>query len=277
MRKAQSISKIRILLLGVIVFATAIGLMKSAQVWAASAPRAQAVLKVDDTISPDENAAAPIGEKDGPTQITGVFAGTSVPGKMARPIINNWYPNLKKVYIKWATLSGVDGYQCVCQTYTGKTKSSKIIRNPYMSTIAFGNLNVSTTYRFRVRAYSKINGRTYWGAWSDYRYLVPAPGTFKLTGNTKNMYKISFRFSGVKGASAYQIYVSTKPFDEASYKLAATLPASRTSYTITKYNGSRINLNYSNYYIKIRPVKKVGRLVAIGVYKIWEVKRVVTW
>ncbi len=191
-------------------------------------------------------------------QYLGTCYVKTIPAQIARPKISDWYPSIKKVNLTWTKQSGADGYQYILENYQGQRKYTKYIRNPYSTLVTVGGIQ-KMVFRFKVRAYCKINGKTYWGAWSGYQYLVPQPGTLVLTDKYSSN-KISFRFSKVKGASGYRIYISNQP--KSGYKLAATLPASRNSYTIRSYNGKTINLKSGNYYILIRPYKKVGRLNA---------------
>lgn len=73
-----------------------------------------------------------------------------------------------KLAVSWKKVSGVTGYQ-VQYALNKNFKSAKKVTIKKAATVkkTIKNLKAKKTYYVRVRAYQKVNGKTYWSAWSD--------------------------------------------------------------------------------------------------------------
>ena len=71
-----------------------------------------------------------------------------------------------KFNLSWSKVSGVDGYQIYYSTNGGSTyKSAGNVSGS--KTSAKLSLDTSKKHVFKIRAYKKVNGTKYYGAWSD--------------------------------------------------------------------------------------------------------------
>ena len=69
----------------------------------------------------------------------------------------------KKLYVKWAKNSKCTGYQI--EYVTGKT-TKKVSASVKSKSKTISKLKKGKTYYVRIRAYKKVSGTTYYGAWS---------------------------------------------------------------------------------------------------------------
>ena len=120
---------------------------------------------------------------------------------------------------------------------------------------AYENFNklASATHRMRVRAYTTFNGVTTYGAWSDWLEIVPP--LKKLTGRSSGKRKVTLKWSKVKGATSYTVYVSTKR--TTGYKKTKTVSAKKKKVTIKKIGKKKLKSG-KRYYFMVRPNKKVN-------------------
>jgi hypothetical protein len=104
----------------------------------------------------------------------------------------------------------------------------------------------------QVRAYTTLNGQTYYGDWSDAAYFFTQPRITKakVSGN-----KLTVKWKKVGGATGYDIYVSTKP--TTGYKKVKSVSAKASSVTLTKLKGKKIS-SKKKYYVYIATKKKTS-------------------
>ena len=151
------------------------------------------------------------------------------------------------VELRWRKVSKATGYK-VYQMVDGKYKAIKTVQtNKY----TVNNLTASETYKFAVKTYRKVNGKTYWS--SDFTSVkaktskmgkTPTP---KATGfNTS----VTLNWSEVEGATGYRVYQYSPSKDK--YVVKASIKGT-TTYKVT---GLKENKTYK---FKIKPYAKTAK------------------
>lgn len=143
------------------------------------------------------------------------------------------YDNAKDKYVKVADTSK--------NSYTVKKKNGK-------------KLKPGVEYKFRVQAYIKKNGKTYWS--DSYKTVTTAtkPAKSSLTV-TSSKGKVNLSWKDVMGESGYQVYYSTKK--DGTYKKLTSLKADKVKYSKKLAKGKK-------YYFKVRAYKKAGGKTVYG-------------
>ncbi|MDO4458619.1 MAG: transglutaminase domain-containing protein [Clostridia bacterium] len=126
------------------------------------------------------------------------------------------------VTLKWNSASYSDGYNI----YNSSGKIIKTVKGRTNTTAKIYNLSPATTYKYYIRAYRKVNGKTYR---SPNRVCLSITTTPKAVRASiiamPNRMKISW---GRTACSGYRVY--RKPAG-GSYKCIATVGATAVSYT----------------------------------------------
>lgn len=150
--------------------------------------------------------------------------------------------------LSWSGVSGASGYQL--QHKSGNSWKTNTTTSSTSYTVK--GLGAGSTYQFRVRAYKKINGKSYYSSW---RYLTACakPATVKLSKvSAQSGHKLKASWQKASGsASGYQIYWAK---DKKFKKVVAKTNVSgqkKTSYTGKNFTKGR------KYYVKIRAYKTV--------------------
>lgn len=159
--------------------------------------------------------------------------------------------------LRWKETAGADSYE-VYKYVKGKgyVLLAETKHNYYKMRGKAG-----TVYKLRVKAVNKIGDRKLFSAVSDCAYLVfrPAQASFSAVSE-KNA--ATLKWKKVKGASGYEVYMSTPD----GYKKIKTLSASATSLRKT---GLKSNTAYK---FKVRAYTKAGTTIAYGSYATVKVK-----
>lgn len=114
---------------------------------------------------------SPFTVKDGKIQMTvknvGSYALSSVPAANAlRTVkIKLAKPKHKAIYLKWTKADGADGYQIYRKTAHGKYAKVKTVSSKYLHKTLKG-MKSRKLYTFKVRAYVKVSGKTYYSHFS---------------------------------------------------------------------------------------------------------------
>jgi C1A family cysteine protease/uncharacterized protein YjdB len=155
------------------------------------------------------------------------------------------------ITLKWTKQNGVSGYEIY--RYNKSSKKYKKIatnRNANKNTYKNKSLKAATTYKYKVRAYTTVNGKKVYGAYSS--VLTTATKTAKPTLNVKALRKsVKLTWNKVNGASGYEIYMSKSK--SSGYSLVKTIKKGKTvSYTKKGLTKKK------TYYFKIRSYKTVA-------------------
>ena len=178
-----------------------------------------------------------------------VYNAALAPTKVTGLTQKNWWCYICSLDTTWNKQASVTGYQYELYNYKGAKVKSGISKYPSGAYADFNKL-VLQTYKMRVRAYTTFNGKTTYGAWSNWLEIVPPVKS--LTGKAKKK-KVSLKWSKVPGATSYTIFVSTKK--DSGYK--ATKTVKKNKVTIKKIGKKKLK-SKKTYYIYVRPNRKVN-------------------
>lgn len=175
-----------------------------------------------------------------------------------------WYWNLA-CDVKWDKQEGVDGYEYIVKDYKKKT-IEKSPEDHLLNSCGFFIKN-NIVYNVKARAYTELNGKKYFGDWSNTAYCFSQP---MVNGVSYGKGKMTVKWNKVNGCDDYTIYVSTK--EKKGYKKVKTVKASKTSVTIGKVDGKAVS-SKKTYYFYIVGTKKVkGKKYTSGRHYTQEVK-----
>ena len=170
-------------------------------------------------------------------EYVGVVYAQTLPAKPSGLKVSSYSPYMTSVDFAW-NFQDISGYQWVLKNSTGAVVDSG--ETSYASTnpsVFSRKINAKSVFTFQVRGYSKAynsNAKVY-GPWSDSSYFVPQP---QLKGKKYTKVvggKLSVKWTKVKGASSYSVYVSTK--SNKGFKKVKTVSAKKSSVKIKKFKG----------------------------------------
>lgn len=142
----------------------------------------------------------------------------------------------------WVTAPDADGYKFyIYNSSTKKWVNKGTVRDGKGEYFELYNLTPGTTYKYRIRAYAKRNGKTYWGDYSNGTAMTtPGKAVIKSTSSTKN--SITLKWGKVKSADGYRVY----RYDSKTkkWKKLATVKNGKTSYVDKKSLKSKTTYKY---------------------------------
>lgn len=158
--------------------------------------------------------------------------------------------NTSSIRIGWDKQYGVSGYE-IYRYDSAKKKYIKIATNSKESKVTYTDKKKesATTYKYKVRAYVKKNGKKVYGAYSA--VLTTTTKTTKPVLNIRSSNKkAKLSWNKVKGATGYEIVMSTKK--TKGFTKVKTITKGKTiAYTKKKLKKG------VTYYFKIRAYKMV--------------------
>ncbi|MBE6823954.1 MAG: hypothetical protein E7513_01270 [Ruminococcaceae bacterium] len=168
------------------------------------------------------------------------------------------------VTLKWNKVTGATGYR-IYKLNSSTNKYEHIASVTSGTSYKNSKLKAGTTYKFKLRAYTKDDG-VIWGSYSSVFATATKPKTPTLkvsSSSTKG--KVSAQWSNVSGESGYQLYYSTS--SSSGFKKVK-------SYSADVLKGSKSSLvSGRTYYFKVRAYKKVdGKVVYGGWSKVKSIK-----
>ena len=177
----------------------------------------------------------------------------SVTPKPAVPTLKAKSSGYNSIKLTWGKAeTGVDGYAIYRSTSkNGTYKRIKTIKS--RTTVSYTNKKLTTgkKYYYKIKAYTKNNGKTYWSSASSAvsakpTVSVPTIKSIKFASATS----VTIKWSKVSGASGYIIYRATSK--NGTYKKIATVKSGKTlSYTAKKLK------NGKKYYFKVKAYRTV--------------------
>lgn len=159
------------------------------------------------------------------------------------------------ITLSWSKVTGASGYR-VYKYDTSTDKYVHIASVTKGTSYKVSNLSAGTTYKFKVRAYTKDDG-TIWGDYSSELATSTKPKTPTLTmsaSSTKG--KAVAKWTNVSGEKGFQLYYSTSK--TSGFKKVNT-------YSADVLTGSKSGLTSGKtYYFKVRAYRKVDGKVIYG-------------
>lgn len=182
-----------------------------------------------------------------------------LPGKAQKPACEYYWRSLGEIRADFESMKCSDGLQWEIWT-AYQPKDKKVKSKDQSSNTAFIKYSGFKKYNFfkmRVRAYcTTTDGKKLTGKWSDWTYFCPQPEVIKLSSAKSG---ISLKWSTIKGADRYDVYVSTK--QKSGFKKCAT--TKKTSITVKKFGKSSFK-NGKTYYFYVAAYNKVGKKMYSG-------------
>lgn len=181
-----------------------------------------------------------------------LYDAKTLPGQVKYLKQKKWWYFINKFDATWKAIGSADGYLWVCYTYNGKKFASGTATAGTNPTAEVNKVKNNQIYKMKVRAYTEINGKKYWGSWSTIAYFFTQPRVTKLgTANGK----LTIGWGKVAGATGYTVMVSTKP--KSGYKKVKTVSNKVSSVSIAKLGNQKIKKG-GKYYVYVITNKKVG-------------------
>lgn len=150
------------------------------------------------------------------------------------------------ITLSWSKVTGATGYRVYL--YNAKTKKYEKIKTTASRSYKVADLKAGNDYKFKVKAYKKVDGNNIWGT------ATPAfatatkckTPTIKVSSTKKGIANLSW--TNVSGESGYQLYMSTNK--DSGFKKLVNYKANATKDTKSKLTSGK------TYYFKVRAYKK---------------------
>ncbi len=152
------------------------------------------------------------------------------------------------ITFNWSKVTEASGYELY--KYNSSKKKWEKIKTTSKTSYTVKNLKVGTTYRFKVRAYKKVNNETYCSSYSSVLTTTTKTSTPKILRVTSKSKKATINWKKVSGAKGYEIWMATSK--KGKYSKIKTVTKGNT----VKYTKSSLKKN-KTYYFKIRTYRTV--------------------
>ena len=154
----------------------------------------------------------------------------------------------KAVKINWEKVNGAAGYRVYA--YNAKTKKWSTAATVSASTLSFKQtgLKSGTTYKYKIKAYAKQDGKTYWGEASDTMTTTTKPAQPAIKSTSASTSAVRLNWNAVSGANGYRVV----RYDANAKKWVSVGTIKTTSFKETKLKGK------TSYKYKVKAYRKVG-------------------
>ncbi len=154
----------------------------------------------------------------------------------------------KAVKINWEKVNGAAGYRVYA--YNANTKKWSTAATVSASTLSFKQtgLKSGTTYKYKVKAYAKQDGKTYWGEASDTMTTTTKPAQPAIKSTSASTSAVRLNWNAVSGANGYRVV----RYDTNAKKWVSVGTIKTTSFKETKLKGK------TSYKYKVKAYRKVG-------------------
>ena len=152
--------------------------------------------------------------------------------------------------VAWNAVAGVTGYQVQCSDGGTKWAQNKVTT---ANSAVFGGLVAGGKYKFRVRAYKKIDGVNYFSPWSKTLNSPTLPSGTTLTKLSSAKKAFTAQWKKNAAVTGYQLQYGVK----SNFSGAKTLTvknAKTLKSTVKKLNAKKA------YYVRIRTYKTISKV-----------------
>lgn len=153
-----------------------------------------------------------------------------------------------KIKLSWNKVTEAEGYQ-IYQYKSNKWKRVATIKKGSTKSITIKNLKPGTSYKYRIRAYKKENGKTIYTKYTTLK-VTTKPSKVKVTNISSGSKKVTLKWKKVK-ASGYEIQYSTSKNFKKNKKTVTAKKNQKTT-TVKKLKSNK------TYYVRIRAYTKVN-------------------
>ena len=197
------------------------------------------------------------------------YAMPTLPEPVSGISCDVFWPAVGSAQFSWKRQLTAHGYQYVIYDYKAKKKiyTATVSRHSYESTYTpLNTLKPNTFYAIRVRSYVLMNGKKKYSEWSKLHYFGGSGKTDYITMKTANK-KLSLKWQKVKGASYYNVYVSTEKPAGLAQMTCVKKKVKATALTVKKLNGKWIQKK-GTYWAAVEAVRKSDALYPNTIYYI---------
>lgn len=162
------------------------------------------------------------------------------------------------IRLNWNKVSGASGYRLY--QYDSSSKKwvcIKTISGGSTLTYRIAGLSSGTTYKYKVKAYKRLNGTVYWGSASDSFSASTKPGKTTITTASKSRIAVRLNWNKVTGASGYKIQ---QKIDGVWTTIGTVRDGSTLTYRIEGLDSA------TAYYFRVRAYSKVDGKTLFGAY-----------
>ncbi len=179
-----------------------------------------------------------------------VCSGTSLAAsKVAKPAVTEKIVSSQtttEIKLKWRKVAGATGYRIY--QYNPSTEKWEKIKTTTSKSHTVSNLAAGTKYKFKVKAYKKVDDKTLWGKASATFTTATKPTVTEKIVSSQTTSEITLKWRKVTGATGYRIY-QYNPSTEKWEKLETT---TSKSYTVKNLDSG------TKYKFKVKAYKTVG-------------------
>lgn len=137
-----------------------------------------------------------------------------------------------EINLKWKKVKNADGYQ----VYLYKSDGWKKIGTTKNLYFEADDLASAKQYKFKVRAYDKKNGKTYYGSFSSVLVSATDPDEVEaLKASAKTKTSVTLKWEKEKRATGYQVYL----YDSAKKKYVKKAVVKANSVTIKELKAGK--------------------------------------
>lgn len=182
--------------------------------------------------------------------------------------------------ISWSKVSGATGY--VIQNYHKTTKQWKTVADIKSVKYSVSRLKSASVYKCRVCAYKTVNGKKFYGKYSNADCVTVPEKIKKVTVSGLSESGYTLKWDKISGMSEYRVYVyntKKKAYDRVatttnnSFKVTGKKAAQRDTYVIRaikKYNNkSYFSENFTGTYStmpnKVQPITTKVKLDSLKI------------
>lgn len=151
----------------------------------------------------------------------------------------------------WNKVANASGYKIYA--YNTSTKKWKLVTTVSANTFTYkqSGSKSGTTYKYKVKAFVKENGKTYYGESSDTIVTTTKPAKVTIKSASVSKTAVKLKWGTVNGANGYRVY----RYDSASKKWV-TVSTVKDGKTVS-YKDSKLKSGTS-YKYKVKAYRKVG-------------------
>ena len=177
---------------------------------------------------------------------------------------NNYYSGAGNAIISWDKQQAADGYE-----YRWKNSNGKVIKKGTTKDLSLDfSVNNNNVYQFMVRAYQKLNAKTYYSSWKTiYVFRQPQVKSVAVKKNKKSVNQLKISWYKQQGATGYDVYVSKNNIRK-NFKKVKSVGKKTTSVAINKFKGKKIKGTY--YVYVISKVKTANGTSKSGSNYMWQ-------
>ena len=150
--------------------------------------------------------------------------------------------------LTWTGDKGAVGYQVQKNTSSGY----KLVKTTSGTSYTAKNLTSATSHKFRVRGYTTVSGKKYYGSWKNITAITKPSKVSIKTPTTNKKHKITAKWGKIARASGYQVQFCKNKACSKVFLSKTVSGQSKVSYTASKFTKNK------KYYIRIRAYKTIN-------------------